>query len=45
MANEKLIMNVINKLVPTYEISNISTRFAIYLLNNYDNLDSQILTQ
>ena len=36
------IMNVVNKLIPCYEVSNISARFGRYLLENYTIIQNYI---
>lgn len=36
------IMDVINKFIPTYELSSISAKFGSYLLDNYDEVDKYI---
>lgn len=37
------IMEVINKFIPTYEISSISSKFGEYILDNYKEVDKYIL--
>lgn len=42
LGNNK-IMNIINKLVPTYEISALSVKFGAYLLDNYYEVDNYLI--
>ena len=37
------IMEIINKFIPTYEISSLSTKFGCYLLDNYKSDDYLLL--
>lgn len=36
------IMDVINKFIPTYEVSSIASKFGSYLLDNYEEVDNYI---
>lgn len=37
------IMKIINKFIPTYEISALSAKFGSYLLDNYNEIDDYLL--
>ncbi len=37
------IMEIINKFIPTYEISSLSAKFGCYLLDNYKEVDDYLL--
>ena len=37
-----LIMEVVNKLIPTYEVSSLSAKFALHLLNNENVINNYI---
>jgi histidinol-phosphate/aromatic aminotransferase/cobyric acid decarboxylase-like protein len=36
-------MKIINKFIPTYEISALSAKFGSYLLDNYNEIDDYLL--
>ena len=42
LGNDK-IMEIINKFIPTYEISSLSTKFGSYLLDNYNVVEEYLL--